>query len=308
MTPKQTLEEMIGANIIFQLESNPKFKELPVFLKEHASTKADNPTLTEIYVQAVRVSLSGQSAERYAQILLAQFKSYGDQLAYVAPETVRDISREVAGSLIRSTSQKMAYTTSVETFETVAKRAGNIQLNRLVLEYLSSINPPLPKEIFERYKESGAAASTLYGEVIKVVQTPASMELCTGPYMFHAYDLSDGGKQYRNVLHSVKRGVTPKGYKLFPQEVKAEGIYPEDEKSSLKIGYFITKFEGGEVIDHGVPKDENGKVPEEYCYAIVMTNTVLSALCKTGKSNGMQDKTVELSPQIISLLNSYHAK
>ncbi|GEM_PF-6717492 len=303
MTQEQTLEEMVGAKVIIKLNRNPKFMALPAFLREHAPALADNPTLTEIYYRAVAVSLHGKSTEKYAQLLLARLQSLGSDLVYVAPETVRDFSREVVSSMIEFIPQKPIPKEPVETFEDIAKRIGETQLDRLVLEYLGSITPPLPEEIFGRYKESGAA-STLYGEVNLVVQTHASLELCSGPYIFHAYDLSDGGKQYRNILHSTKRGATPNGDKLFPQEVKAEGIYPEDEKASLRIGYFITKFEGGDVIDHGIPKDENGNVPEGCSYAIVMTNTVLSALRKTGGSSEMLDKTVELSPQIISLLKS----
>ena len=169
-----------------------------------------------------------------------------------------------------------------------------------------SITPPLPDDIFERYKESGAA-NTLYGEVNLVIQTPTSLELSSGPYLFHAYDLSEGEDHYRTVLSCTQRGITPNGGKLFPQEVKAEGIYPEDEKSPLKIGYFITKFPGGEVINQGIPKGEDGKVLEGCCYAIVMTNTVLSAIGKA-REGKHQDGLVELSPQIVSLLNSYPTK
>ncbi len=302
MTQEQTLEQRVGTEVIIQLNRNPTFMELPAFLREHFPNLADNPTLTEIYTRAVKVSLYGKSAERYAQLLLARLKSYGSDLIYVAPETVRDLSREVVIGMIEPLVQKPILTKLVGSFEDVAKRVGEKQLNQVIIDYLSSINPPLPEDIFGRYREGGAA-SILYGEIRMVVQTPASLELSSGPYLFHAYDLSQGIDHYQDILNCTRRGFTSSGGVLFPQEVKAEGIYPQDEKASLRIGYFITKFEGGEVIDHGVPKGDDGKVPDDYCYAIVMTNTILHALARAGESM-QQDRAVELSPQIVSLLKS----
>ncbi len=301
MAKEQTLEEILGTRVIIKLNRNPNFMALPAFLREHAPALADNLTLTEIYYRAIAVSLSGESAEKYAQLLLARLKSYGNQLSFVGPEKICELSQEVVKGMIEPIAKGPMPITSVETFEDAAKRVGKMQLDKLVLEYLGSIDPPLPKDILERYKESGAAG-TLYGEVRTVVQIPAYSRLCSGPYLFHAYDLSDGREHYQDVLCSAKKGVTLCGEKLFKQEVKAEGVYPDDERAPLKIGYFITKFQGGEVINHGIPKGEDGKVPEGYCYAIVMSNTCLSALTDERNWDGKQ--VVELSQHIISLLRT----